>query len=1355
MKKFVSAFLCVTMLMCMLTTMGIASATEDTGGGSAPKWNWTVSKSKTATQLDENKQSTVTLSLPSAEEALSSDVVFVLDKSSCKAETAASAEQMLTSLKDAVTNNKSNIQVGVVVFGGDAKTVYNLQAFPKSDEDVQNLKNAITTRPAGLMGGSNMHAGLLAANEILNNDKNTADSRKYVILVSDGLTRLFTGSDGKTKDIYYQYTYLDPTGEKRVGTGDKEILPKDCVYFGMIDEWTQVRTKQDKLRLIPYGDWNTYFSKVREWVKADGDTYALDYETYGNDPTNKIKNNENGEITDPNFKYIGHNDYENHAMAPDRAVYEAYNSFTEMTDSGFHCYAVLPGSGTPFGTAFMGAMNSYAKNGESVNFNNIGTDILYAVGAGSVIEDKMGDEFDLVPNTFKLTVGGTELASKEDGNVTYFGDAADLNETNYRFKTEYDSADDKFIWTINENVSNFAPVQLLYSVKLTNPSKAPGTYTVSTNKYAKLMPKDSSGKDGAEQTFDNPTVSYTVAPKWNWTVSKSKTATQLDKSAWKSDVTLSLPSAEENLASDVVLVLDASKCTKDMLLATIDLLNDLEKQQENGANIKVGIVMFKGNAVPFQTLNNENGTPVDLKTLKETFRSLIVENDTDGSLTKSAVRKYVAENFPDFMNGGTNIPAGLQLAKNMLSADTAVTDARKYMVLVSDGDTYLFCHENDENDGYDYTKAYTRAGPSERYIGGISEYENWDTGVPVRDKYFAALNSHEWNDYLKYVSENNKNFIKYDFQASAEAFNKGTFPEGFDKKTGLIPESVKDRIINSDVSRYQTAKLYSELQEKYNCYYCFLPGGYDMARTMLKDLTPANRQIDAASKKTNHFSGITEDIVYAIGRGSVIEDKMGDEFDLVPNTFKLTVGGTELASKEDGNVTYFGDAADLNETNYRFKTEYDSADDKFIWTINENVSNFAPVQLSYSVELTNPTSETGTYGIPDLNGDGLNDETGKAYAETDALFTNAEARLTPYDNRGNEGETQYFGKPSVSYTNTNSSGGGSRTKRYTLSFESNGGSNIKPVSVAKNTTVDLSKYITKKEGSSFVGWYTDKELTKKAETVKMTGNTTVYAKWVENNHSDDKKDAGSSKPSYLNTEDHISYIIGYEDGTVRPNSEISRGEVATVFYRLLRDEMRKTNWSRDNSYTDMTLDMWSDSAVSTLSKMGIISGYPDGTFRPDESITRAEFAKVAVNFFEYKVNDYKGVFPDVAEDEWYSGYVEKASDLRLIQGYKDGTFHPDTAITRAEACALVNRMLSRYPDKNNMKIEGLIIWPDCQSDNWFYEDVMEATNSHEYVWTDAKKTTERWTKKLSQRDWLAMENELFGKTDGGNAKKDN
>lgn len=243
--------------------------------------DWDVSKSKIATKLDTNTwTSNVTLSLPSAEEALGSDIVFVLDKSSCKKETAASAAQMLTALQSQVQSNGSKIQVGVVVFGGDARVSYPLEAFPATEAALEELSTALSTRPDGLMGGSNMHAGLLAAQEMLRCSTTDAN-RKYVILVSDGLTRLFTGSDGKTKDIYYQYTYQDMTGDKQVGTEEGQISPKDCVYFGMIDEWTSVRTKETNtvLRPIPYGSWDTYFSKVKDWVRTDGDAYALNYET--------------------------------------------------------------------------------------------------------------------------------------------------------------------------------------------------------------------------------------------------------------------------------------------------------------------------------------------------------------------------------------------------------------------------------------------------------------------------------------------------------------------------------------------------------------------------------------------------------------------------------------------------------------------------------------------------------------------------------------------------------------------------------------------------------------------------------------------------------------------------------------------------------------------------------------------------------------------------------------------------------------------------------------------------------------------------------------------------------------------
>ena len=492
--------------------------------------DWDVSKSKIATKLDTNTwTSNVTLSLPSAEEALGSDIVFVLDKSSCKKETAASAAQMLTALQSQVQSNGSKIQVGVVVFGGDARVSYPLEAFPATEAALEELSTALSTRPDGLMGGSNMHAGLLAAQEMLRCSTTDAN-RKYVILVSDGLTRLFTGSDGKTKDIYYQYTYQDMTGDKQVGTEEGQISPKDCVYFGMIDEWTSVRTKETNtvLRPIPYGSWDTYFSKVKDWVRTDGDAYALNYETYGNDPTEKVKNKVTGEITDTDFKYIGHNDYENHAMSVDRAVYEAYDSFTGMVDSGYRCYAVLPDSGTPFGTAFMDALNEYAHN-SVIDFAGIGAEILYAVGAGSTVEDKIGDAFDFVPGSLKLTVGGTELESKAEGNVTYFGDRAEnLNEENFRFKVQYAPDTETFVWTINENVSNFAPVQLTYTVKLTNPETAPGTYGVEdlngektlseaeaekalfTNAYAVLNAKNSAGAPVKAQEFPKPSVSYTV-----------------------------------------------------------------------------------------------------------------------------------------------------------------------------------------------------------------------------------------------------------------------------------------------------------------------------------------------------------------------------------------------------------------------------------------------------------------------------------------------------------------------------------------------------------------------------------------------------------------------------------------------------------------------------------------------------------------------------------------------------------------------------------------------------------------------------------------------------------------------------
>ena len=222
----------------------------------------------------------------------------------------------------------------------------------------------------------------------------------------------------------------------------------------------------------------------------------------------------------------------------------------------------------------------------------------------------------------------------------------------------------------------------------------------------------------------------------------------------------------------------------------------------------------------------------------------------------------------------------------------------------------------------------------------------------------------------------------------------------------------------------------------------------------------------------------------------------------------------------------------------------------------------------------------------------------------------------------------------------------------------------------------------------------------------------------------------------LNTKDHYSYLIGYSDGTVRPNGRITRAEVATIFFRLLTDDARQRNWSSENNFSDVSADKWYNNAVSTLCHMGVLGGYSDGTFRPNAPITRAEFAKIAVSFSQANDSAVYSYFTDVKTTDWFAPYVTAAKDSSLIEGYSDGSFKPENRITRAEACAIVNRVLGRKPSKSHMKISGRIDWPDCTTADWFYEAIMEATNSHTY---QMGKRVETWNDKLPQRDWAALE----------------
>lgn len=295
-------------------------------------------------------------------------------------------------------------------------------------------------------------------------------------------------------------------------------------------------------------------------------------------------------------------------------------------------------------------------------------------------------------------------------------------------------------------------------------------------------------------------------------------------------------------------------------------------------------------------------------------------------------------------------------------------------------------------------------------------------------------------------------------------------------------------------------------------------------------------------------------------------------------------------------------------------------------------------------------------------------------------------------------------------------------------------------------------------GYRFTGWQSDDpELTladaaHSTTTFTMPGHdVTLTATWQKKPTPPpvDPKDDG--KPHDLNTEDHFSYVVGYpvdhrtglatddvDLWPVRPEAGITRAEVATIFYRLLKEDVRDRVTSDVNDFSDVASGDWFNVTVSSLAQMGVIAGYEDGSFRPNAPITRAEFAAIATRFFaERGVTYNEGLFADITGDEWFADVVAAAADHGLLGGYPDGTVRPNTTITRAESCAVVNRTLDRRPDAKHLLPTGeMRVWPDNPADGWYYADMQEATNGHEYRWlTIGKNKIEDWTAILPDNTW--------------------
>ena len=303
-----------------------------------------------------------------------------------------------------------------------------------------------------------------------------------------------------------------------------------------------------------------------------------------------------------------------------------------------------------------------------------------------------------------------------------------------------------------------------------------------------------------------------------------------------------------------------------------------------------------------------------------------------------------------------------------------------------------------------------------------------------------------------------------------------------------------------------------------------------------------------------------------------------------------------------------------------------------------------------------------------------------------------------------------------------STGGGSssgHSTRYTLHYESNGGTAYKDERCSSGTKVTLDKAPTR-ESYTFTGWYADKALTQKITSVTMNSDKTVYAGWE-----------ATGVPDKLNGDDHFAYVIGYPDGKVHPEGNISRAETATIFFRLLKSDIRDGNLTADNDFSDVSDGQWHNKAIATMAKLGIVKGRRADSFDPDASITRAEFAAICARFNTKPVEN-SGSFSDIS-GHWAENEIERAAAFGWISGYPDGTFRPDARITRAEAMTMINRVLCRMPQSKSDLLDSMVTWPDNKPSDWHYLAVQEATNSHDF--DRQGEVGESWTKLTSVPDW--------------------
>ena len=742
--------------------------------------------------------------------------------------------------------------------------------------------------------------------------------------------------------------------------------------------------------------------------------------------------------------------------------------------------------------------------------------------------------------------------------------------------------------------------------------------------------------------------------------------------------------------------------------------------------------------------------------------------------------------------GGTNLDAGLQKA-NPLFADPQVQgiDSKNIIALTDGKPTYYMTDiwgypvvgGDGEHCSKDVFEATANTAESIR-TSGTTLYSicfgaaNEKVKNPDTDAYISLL------DYLNTYIDPGKTYSAADFTGLKDAFDaiSSSITSGLSSGTvhdslpdGVTSDAIPNRTVKWDLNTFDKETSTNGPEGNTTTYYTYTKSytvTIDPTQIQVNDgdYYPLNGPTTLTVKGSNN-ENITIDFPIPAGKVTLPKYKLtyivdGETYDENTYEFGATLPAAPTPTKEGYNFSGWDKttpstmpaenlviSGSFNKNSYKLTYIVDGE------TYDENTYEFgatlpaAPTPAKEGYTFSGWDAETpATMPANDLVINGnftINKYTvtykvdGEVYGTPTSYEFGATLPTAPtptkegYTFSGWDAET-----PATMPAKDLVINGNFTINKYTVTYNSNGGSTVDPQTVKYN---DKAKEPTAptKSGYTFAGWYTDNEkfTTKYDFATPVTADITLYAQWTRNYtprpYTPPTVVIPDDDALGLNTTDHFAYIVGYGNGEVRPQNNITRAEVATIFFRLLTDDVRDENLTKTNRYSDVASTAWYNTAVSTLSSMGIITGYPDGTFRPNAAITRAEFAAIAARF-DHDGDKTAAKFSDIA-NHWAKDEISIAYNNGWITGYPDGTFGPQRDITRAETMTLVNRVLNRQPETEDDLLPNMTVWTDNANPKaWYYLAVQEATNSHYYKFKTNSKY-EKWTELRETRDWTQLE----------------